>query len=79
MVEKGADGAGSAGEESKECSTQVAYALLLENLKQATNLSVKNADTERALNKKANLNYRLKKQIETARMEQKNQDDDMKV
>ena len=61
-----------ADESSNECGAQVAYALLLEHLKRATNLSVENADAERAINKKANLNYRLSRQIEDSKQEQKN-------
>ena len=46
---------------NKENNTKVVYALVLEHLKRATNLSVENADTERVINRKANLNYRLTK------------------
>ena len=46
---------------TSENDTKVVYAIVLEHLKRATNISVQNADTERAINKKANLLYRLRK------------------
>ena len=72
MVENRTTAFATADESSSECGAQVAYALLLEHLKRATNLSVENADAERAINKKANLNYRLSRQIEDCKQEQKN-------
>ena len=42
-------------------------------------LTVKNADSERAVNKKANLNYRLVRQIEESKEEQKSHNDNMKA
>ena len=37
---------------------------MLENLKRAVELSVHNQDAEKAINKKTNLNYRLRHQVE---------------
>lgn len=42
-------------------------------------MCVQNADAERAINKKANLNYRITNQIEENRQEQRNQDDDIRA
>ena len=48
----------------REQNAQVVYNLVLENLKRAIELSQQNQDTERAINKKTNLNYRLRHQVE---------------
>ena len=66
-------------QEPQTYGTQVVYALVLEHLKRATNMTVQNADTERAINKKANLNYRVQKQIEDSKQEQHSHDNDIKV
>ena len=42
-------------------------------------MTVQNADMERAINKKANLNFRIQKQIEESKQEQHSQDNDIKV
>ena len=76
MVEQNKRTKGS-GETPKEYGTQVVYALVLEHLKRATSLCIQNADAERAINKKANVNYRLTKQIEHNKEEQKNKDSDI--
>lgn len=59
-----------AASSNKDYGTQVVYALVLEHLKRATGLTVQNADAERTINKKANLNYRLIKQIEESKREE---------
>ena len=48
------------------------YNLVLENLKRAVELSLSNQETEKAINKKTNLNYRLRQQIEEGKGELKN-------
>ena len=40
---------------------------------------MQNADTERAINKKANMNFRLQKQIEDSKKESADQNDDIRA
>ena len=42
-------------------------------------MTVQNADMERAINKKANLNFRLLKQIEESKQEQHSQDNEVRA
>ena len=62
----------SQDERQREQNTQVVYNLVLENLKRAVELSLSNQETEKAINKKTNLNYRLRQQIEEGKGELKN-------
>lgn len=49
---------------------------MLENLKRAVELSVSNQETEKSINRKTNLNYRRRQQIEECKRELKSNEDE---